>query len=852
MSTQHNASVPSLPGNLPDDTSFQPPVVNGDSTKHVDASLVDNKDRVASDSLSSPQLESSVYSSAEHAPEVSGTSSDLQIPTHPQDSLNQDQPSEPTGPSLAEPVKDIEVASSTDAVLSGEHVEHAEDPAPTGIASRVSSPPSTLLESTKLEQTPGSSESNNLQGSAEPPADLHLQVDLDTNMEDIPQDIAPSSTKTREREDDDPQEAPSAKRAKTDELDADQPPETNDDTQMTDDVPADGQSEPSAEVTQSTTRATDGSQQTYADAGSATSAQAPLSQSENYGQMTELQHKRLQEGMRNLKKGKHAPAFLKPVDPQALNLPTYPDIIKNPMDLGTMEAKLKANEYNSVNEYIADLNLIVDNAITFNGAQHPVAQSGTMLRAHAAAQLKRVPKADEPVEANTQKQRTNTAPPPPTREAKRRGSRNSLPSAQTPAADRTTFAPGPDGVPAMRRQSTLGDRPARKIRKPPPKDLSYPKPVKKKFQLELQFCKFVLEEMTRGRFSSFSQPFLQPVDPVALGVPEYFKIVKKPMDVKTISQKYDSGQYENAKEFEADFRQIFANCYKFNPAGNAVHEMGKNFEQLFNETWKKKQDWMNEHQPTPVTRSPEEESEEEEEEEEEDEEDDQDEKDARIAALHKQLTALQKQTAELMEGKKEKKDGKKKGGDSKPVKAGGKGKKGGASAPPAKAPKKETKAKPKPKATKPLTNKEKKEVADRVAELSVDQIAQAAEIIKRSFRKIGRHDLANKAEEEMEFDIELIPDDALRELLQLVRKHLQPIKSIEKDMFDSPEPAAAVTKSRKHKPMTKAEQEEKLRRLQGQLDTFKQGGSGAVAAQQDAAVPYESSGDEDESESEEE
>ncbi|KAK1941297.1 Transcription factor GTE10 [Phytophthora citrophthora] len=47
--------------------------------------------------------------------------------------------------------------------------------------------------------------------------------------------------------------------------------------------------------------------------------------------------------------------FLEPVDPVVLNVPTYYDVISNPMDLGTMGAKLNAGDYHDPAEYRADL-----------------------------------------------------------------------------------------------------------------------------------------------------------------------------------------------------------------------------------------------------------------------------------------------------------------------------------------------------------------------------------------------------------------------------------------------------------------------------------------------------------------
>ncbi|CAI5735538.1 unnamed protein product [Hyaloperonospora brassicae] len=58
--------------------------------------------------------------------------------------------------------------------------------------------------------------------------------------------------------------------------------------------------------------------------------------------------------------------FLAPVDPVALNVPTYYDVIAHPMDLATMGTKLAAHEYNDPVAYRADLLLMFANAIEFN------------------------------------------------------------------------------------------------------------------------------------------------------------------------------------------------------------------------------------------------------------------------------------------------------------------------------------------------------------------------------------------------------------------------------------------------------------------------------------------------------
>lgn len=71
-----------------------------------------------------------------------------------------------------------------------------------------------------------------------------------------------------------------------------------------------------------------------------------------------------------------------------------------------------------------------------------------------------------------------------------------------------------------------------------------------------------------------------------MGIPEYTKVVKKPMDLSTMKRKLDGNEYITAEKFRDDFRLMIKNCLTFNPPGNPVHEAGKALQQLFEEKWK--------------------------------------------------------------------------------------------------------------------------------------------------------------------------------------------------------------------------------------------------------------------------
>ncbi|SJM86864.1 related to Bromodomain-containing factor 1 [Zygosaccharomyces bailii] len=58
--------------------------------------------------------------------------------------------------------------------------------------------------------------------------------------------------------------------------------------------------------------------------------------------------------------------FLEPVDPVALNCPTYFDYVKQPMDLGTVSSNLNNWKYQSMEEVERDVRLVFQNCYTFN------------------------------------------------------------------------------------------------------------------------------------------------------------------------------------------------------------------------------------------------------------------------------------------------------------------------------------------------------------------------------------------------------------------------------------------------------------------------------------------------------
>ncbi|XP_044020506.1 histone acetyltransferase p300-like [Aphidius gifuensis] len=80
-----------------------------------------------------------------------------------------------------------------------------------------------------------------------------------------------------------------------------------------------------------------------------------------------------------------------------------------------------------------------------------------------------------------------------------------------------------------------------------------------------------------------SLPFRQPVDPQALGIPDYFDIVKKPMDLSTIKRKLDAGEYRTPLDYCHDVWLMFDNAWLYNNKTSPVYKYCKKLSEVFAE-----------------------------------------------------------------------------------------------------------------------------------------------------------------------------------------------------------------------------------------------------------------------------
>ncbi|EHA99993.1 Bromodomain testis-specific protein [Heterocephalus glaber] len=98
---------------------------------------------------------------------------------------------------------------------------------------------------------------------------------------------------------------------------------------------------------------------------------------------------------------------------------------------------------------------------------------------------------------------------------------------------------------------------------------------------QLKHCNEILKEMLSKKHFSYAWPFHSPVDVNALGLHNYYDIVKNPMDLGTIKKKMDNQEYKDAYEFAADVRLMFMNCYKYNSPDHDIVAMAKTLQDVF-------------------------------------------------------------------------------------------------------------------------------------------------------------------------------------------------------------------------------------------------------------------------------
>ncbi|KAG7253091.1 hypothetical protein CRUP_008875, partial [Coryphaenoides rupestris] len=145
--------------------------------------------------------------------------------------------------------------------------------------------------------------------------------------------------------------------------------------------------------------------------------------------------------------------------------------------------------------------------------------------------------------------------------------------------------PGCDGLEAWPRRGGG----AKRLIKPPRKDIPEGPTARRGASLPgpLRQCGDLLRELLSRRHAAYAWPFYFPVDVDALGLHDYHLIITQPMDLGTIKKRLDRGEYRTARQFGADVRLMFSNCYKYNPPAHEVVVMARKLQDVFEARYSK-------------------------------------------------------------------------------------------------------------------------------------------------------------------------------------------------------------------------------------------------------------------------
>jgi len=98
-------------------------------------------------------------------------------------------------------------------------------------------------------------------------------------------------------------------------------------------------------------------------------------------------------------------AFREPVDWEAYELYDYPEIIKEPMDLGTIETKLKSGKYPNSDAYAHDVKLVWKNAMEYNRADSDIYRTAHQFHKSFESKFKKLKKKMSRNKSKTTKRR---------------------------------------------------------------------------------------------------------------------------------------------------------------------------------------------------------------------------------------------------------------------------------------------------------------------------------------------------------------------------------------------------------------------------------------------------------------
>ncbi|KAH9361318.1 hypothetical protein HPB48_006880 [Haemaphysalis longicornis] len=135
-------------------------------------------------------------------------------------------------------------------------------------------------------------------------------------------------------------------------------------------------------------------------------------------------------------------------------------------------------------------------------------------------------------------------------------------------------APGPSGTAERHEEGFL--YPIHGVVQPPFL-LPSRRPLRTTNQLQ-HLLNVVMKSLWKHRVA---EPFREPVDAVKLCIPDYHRIIRRPMDLGTIRKRLENGYYFSANECIEDFNTMFSNCYTYHKPAEDIVMAARILEKIF-------------------------------------------------------------------------------------------------------------------------------------------------------------------------------------------------------------------------------------------------------------------------------
>lgn len=90
-----------------------------------------------------------------------------------------------------------------------------------------------------------------------------------------------------------------------------------------------------------------------------------------------------------------------------------------------------------------------------------------------------------------------------------------------------------------------------------------------------------LELTNKMLHKDLCRPFRNKVDPENDGAPDYYDVIKNPMDLTTVRKKLVAGEYKSIALWSEDVKLIFKNARSYNDEGSLIDLISQELEQWF-------------------------------------------------------------------------------------------------------------------------------------------------------------------------------------------------------------------------------------------------------------------------------